>query len=163
MTEKLAIFKGKEIRRIIHNDEWWFSVVDVCGALTDSADAGAYWRKIKDGSEVVTKCHGLKLVATDGKKYTTDCANTEGIFRIIQSIPSPKAEPFKRWLAKVGYERVQEIEDPESDFIMLSALQHYLFCPRQCALIHIEHLSESIKGGREHCLTKIEPTSLQLK
>ncbi|MEA3544626.1 MAG: Bro-N domain-containing protein [Thermodesulfobacteriota bacterium] len=118
MIGKLAIFKGKEIRRIIHNDEWWFSVVDVCGVLTGSADAGAYWRKLKqrlsnEESEVVTKCHGLKLVAADGKKYATDCANTEDIFRIIQSIPSPKAEPFKRWLAKVGYERVQEIEDPE--------------------------------------------------
>lgn len=118
MTEKLAIFKGKEIRRTIHNHEWWFSVVDVCGVLTDSADAGAYWRKLKqrlnaEGSEVVTLCHGLKLKAPDGKNRTTDCANTEGIFRIIQSIPSPKAEPFKRWLAKVGYERVQEIEDPE--------------------------------------------------
>ncbi len=118
METKLAIFKGREIRRTLHNDEWWFSVVDVCGTLTDSRDAGAYWRKLKqrlkmEGSEVVTICHGLKLVATDGKKRQTDCANTEGIFRIIQSIPSPKAEPFKRWLAKVGYERVQEIEDPE--------------------------------------------------
>nr|WP_199177359.1 Bro-N domain-containing protein [Geothermobacter hydrogeniphilus] len=118
MTEKLAIFKDKEIRRTLHNDEWWFSVVDVCGVLTDSSDAGAYWRKLKqrlraEASEVVTKCHGLKLKAADGKYRTTDCANTEGIFRIIQSIPSPKAEPFKRWLARVGYERVQEIEDPE--------------------------------------------------
>ena len=118
METKLVVFKDKQIRRILHNNEWWFSVVDVCGSLTDSADAGAYWRKLKqrlitDGSEVVTNCHGLKLEAADGKKYVTDCANTEGIFRIIQSIPSPKAEPFKRWLAKVGYERVQEIEDPE--------------------------------------------------
>ncbi len=118
METKLAIFKGKEIRRTLHNDEWWFSVVDVCAVLTDSADAGAYWRKLKqrlkaEESEVVTNCHGLKLKAVDGKRYVTDCANTEGIFRIIQSIPSPKAEPFKRWLAKVGYERVQEIEDPE--------------------------------------------------
>ena len=115
---KLAIFKKKEIRKIIYNDEWWFSVVDVCGALTDSANSGAYWRKLKqrlkeEESEVVTNCHGLKLEASDGKKYITDCANTEGIFRIIQSIPSPKAEPFKKWLAKVGYERIQEIEDPE--------------------------------------------------
>jgi len=115
---KLAVFKGKQIRRTIHNDEWWFSVVDVCGALTGSPDSGAYWRKLKqrlkkEGSEVVTNCHGLKLTAPDGKLRETDCANTEGIFRIIQSIPSPKAEPFKRWLARVGYERIKEIEDPE--------------------------------------------------
>jgi len=116
--QKLAVFKGKQIRRTIHNDEWWFSVVDVCGALTGSPDSGAYWRKLKqrlkkEGSEVVTNCHGLKLTAPDGKLRETDCANTEGIFRIIQSIPSPKAEPFKRWLARVGYERIKEIEDPE--------------------------------------------------
>ena len=118
MQNKLVIFKNKEIRRTLHNNEWWFSIVDVCGALTDSPDHGAYWRKLKqrlsaEGSEVVTFCHGLKLPAPDGKMRQTDCANTEGLFRIIQSIPSPKAEPFKRWLAKVGYERVQEIENPE--------------------------------------------------
>jgi len=115
---KIAIFKGKNIRKILHNNEWWFSVVDICGVLTESADAGAYWRKLKqrllaEGSQVVTFCHGLKLEAPDGKKYVTDCADTEGVFRIVQSIPSPKAEPFKRWLAKVGYERVREIENPE--------------------------------------------------
>jgi hypothetical protein len=114
----MAVFRAKEIRKAIHKDEWWFSIVDVCAVLTESTDAGAYWRKLKqrlkeEGSEVVTFCHGLKLLAPDGKLRETDCANTEGIFRIIQSIPSPKAEPFKRWLAKVGYERVQEIEDPE--------------------------------------------------
>ncbi|MBN2793692.1 MAG: Bro-N domain-containing protein [Desulfuromonadales bacterium] len=118
METKLVVFQSMEIRRTLHNGDWWFSVVDVCRALTESADAGAYWRKLKqrlsgEGSEVVTFCHGLKLVAPDGKRRVTDCANTEGLFRIIQSIPSPKAEPFKRWLAKVGYERVQEIEDPE--------------------------------------------------
>lgn len=117
-TTKLAIFKKKEIRKTIFQDKWWFSVIDVCRALTDSRDAGAYWRKLKqrlkaEGSEIVTNCHGLKLESSDGKKYLTDCADTEGIFRLIQSIPSPKAEPFKRWLAKVGYERVQEIENPE--------------------------------------------------
>ena len=115
---KIAVFKGKQVRKTIHNNEWWFSIVDVVQALTDSPDAGAYWRKLKqrlkeEGSEVVTNCHGLKLPAPDGKMRETDCANTEGVFRIIQSIPSPKAEPFKRWLARVGYERVQEIEDPE--------------------------------------------------
>ncbi|KAF0189587.1 MAG: hypothetical protein FD168_842 [Desulfobulbaceae bacterium] len=118
MESKLVVFKGMEIRRTLHDNEWWFSVADVCRALTGSADAGAYWRKLKqrlnaEGNEPVTFCHGLKLPAPDGKMRQTDCANTEGIFRIIQSIPSPKAEPFKRWLAKVGYERVQEIEDPE--------------------------------------------------
>ncbi|MBI4825782.1 MAG: Bro-N domain-containing protein [Nitrospirae bacterium] len=118
METNIAVFRGKEIRKTIHKNEWWFSIIDICAALTESVDAGAYWRKLKqrlkkEGGEVVTFCHGLKLPAADGKKYETDCANTEGIFRLIQSIPSPKAEPFKRWLAKVGYERVQEIEDPE--------------------------------------------------
>lgn len=116
---KLAVFKEKEIRRTIYNDEWWFSVVDVISALTDSTNPRDYWYKMKirvkeeDGFEPSTVCRQLKLEATDGKMRETDCANTEGIFRLIQSIPSPKAEPFKRWLAKVGYERVQEIEDPE--------------------------------------------------
>jgi len=114
----LVVFQEKAIRRTWHKEEWWFSVVDVCGVLTDSPDAGAYWRKVKqrlgaEGSEVVTFCHGLKLEAPDGKQRVTDCANTEGLFRIIQSIPSPRAEPFKRWLAQVGYERVKEIENPE--------------------------------------------------
>ena len=117
-NQAIVVFESQKIRRDWHQDEWWFSVVDICGVLSESVDAGAYWRKLKqrlkkEGSEVVTICHGLKLEAADGKKYRTDCANTEGIFRIIQSIPSPKAEPFKRWLAKVGYERVQEIENPE--------------------------------------------------
>src|SRR3989338_7829414 len=108
---QIALFKGKQIRKKLQNGEWWFSVVDIVGALTDSPDAGAYWRKLKqrlneEGSEVVTFCHGLKLEAADGKNYETECANTEDMFRIIQSIPSPKAEPLKRWLAKVGYERV---------------------------------------------------------
>lgn len=119
MSTKIAIFKGKEVRRIIHNNEWWFSVVDVIEALTDSTQPSKYWTAMKArvSSEaefqLSTICRQLKLESSDGKKYETDCANTEGIFRIIQSIPSPKAEPFKRWLAKVGYERIQEIEDPE--------------------------------------------------
>jgi len=116
--DKIIVFESKKIRRIWHNEECFFSVVDVCGALTNSPDSGAYWRKLKqrlleEGSQVVTFCHGLKLEASDGKKYATDCADIKGLFRIIQSIPSPKAEPFKQWLAKIGYERVQEIENPE--------------------------------------------------
>ena len=114
----LVVFEGKQIRRIWHNDQWCFSVVDVVGVLAESSDARNYWKVLKhrlndEGSEVVTKCNQLKLVAPDGKYYETDCANTELMFRIIQSIPSPKAEPFKLWLAKVGYERIQEIENPE--------------------------------------------------
>jgi len=118
-TTKIALFKGRGIRKIIYNNEWWFSVVDVVGVLTDSNNPRVYWNAMKvrvksdDGFQLSTICRQLKLEASDGKKYETDCANTEGMFRIVQSIPSPKAEPLKRWLAKVGYERVQEIEDPE--------------------------------------------------
>ena len=116
---KVVIFKNQQIRKIIYNNEWWFSVVDVILALSGSLNPRDYWFKMKirvkdeDGIELSTICRQLKLKASDGKMRTTDCANTEGIFRIIQSIPSPNAEPFKRWLAKVGYERVQEIENPE--------------------------------------------------
>ncbi len=118
-TTKIALFKGKLIRKSLYNNEWWFSVIDVIEVLTDSLNPRDYWYKMKirvkdeDKVELSTFCRQLKLESTDGKKYATDCADTEGIFRIIQSIPSPKAEPFKRWLAKVGYERVQEIENPE--------------------------------------------------
>jgi len=114
----IAIFNGRGIRRKLVNDKWFFSVVDIVGVLTDSDNPRNYWKVLKnrlseEGSEVVTFCNQLKLIAEDGKLRETDCADTEGIFRIIQSIPSKKAEPFKRWLAKVGYERVQEIENPE--------------------------------------------------
>ncbi len=119
LDSKIVLFKGKQIRKTIHENEWWFSVVDVVEVLTDSVNANDYWFRMKvrvkseDEFELSTICRRLKLESSDGKKYETDCANTEGIFRIIQSIPSHKAEPFKRWLAKVGYERVQEIENPE--------------------------------------------------
>jgi hypothetical protein len=114
----IAVFKGKEIRKTIYKDEWWFSVSDVVAALTDSADPKQYIKKIRQRDPELssywgTICTPLEILAPDGKMRETNCANTEGVFRIIQSIPSPKAEPFKRWLAKVGYERVQEIEDPE--------------------------------------------------
>ena len=115
---KLVVFQSKAIRRIWHKEEWWFSVIDVVGVLTESENPSSYWRTLKtrlkkEGSQVATECSKLKLIAPDGKKYNTDCANTEIIFRLIQSIPSKKAEPFKQWLAKVGYERIQEIENPE--------------------------------------------------
>ena len=117
----LVVFQGKKIRRTWHNNEWWFSVVDIIAVLTEQEDfqtARKYWNKLgqrlrEEGSEVVTNCHRLKLPAPDGKLRETDCANTKSIFRIIQSVPSKKAEPLKLWLAKVGHERIQEIENPE--------------------------------------------------
>lgn len=120
MTDSIKLFETKKIRT--HWDEteekWYFSVVDVVEALTDSVNPRDYWFKMKkrvsleDGIELSTICRQLKLLAPDGKMRSTDCADVQSLFRIIQSIPSPKAEPFKQWLAKVGYERVQEIQDP---------------------------------------------------
>ncbi len=114
----LIVFQNKKIRRIWHNDEWYFSVVDVVGALVKSGRDRKYWSDLKtkliqEGFELSEKIGQLKLPASDGKSYSTDCANTKNIFRVIQSIPSKKAEPFKLWLAKVGYERVEEIQNPE--------------------------------------------------
>jgi len=118
-TTKIAIFRKKEIRKTIYKNEWWFSIIDIIEVLTGTERPRKYWNDLKkkladEGySEVSENIGQLKLTAPDGKMRETDCANTETIFRIIQSIPSPKAEPFKRWLARVGYERVKEIEDPE--------------------------------------------------
>ncbi len=118
--DKIQIFNDKKIRT--HWDEeqekWYFSIVDVVGILSESVDSQAYWRKLKqrlkeEGNETVTNCHALKMEAADGKMRLTDVADTEQLFRLIQSIPSPKAEPFKMWLAQVGSERIDEIEDPE--------------------------------------------------
>ncbi len=114
----LVVFQGKKIRRTWFNDEWWFSVVDIVGALTQTDRTRKYWSDLKtklqdEGFEPSEKIGQLKLKAEDGKLRLTDCANTKNMFRIIQSIPSPKAEPFKQWLAQVGYDRVQEIENPE--------------------------------------------------
>lgn len=113
----LVVFNSKKIRRTWHNNEWYFSIVDIVEVLTDSPTPRQYWGKVKDREfkalELSPIWIQLKLVAADGKYYNTDCANTKAIFRIIQSIPSKKAEPFKQWLAKVGYERVEEIQNPE--------------------------------------------------
>lgn len=115
--EALVVFEGAKIRRMWHDNQWYFSVIDVVEALTGSPTPRQYWGKIKDREfkqlELYPIWVQLKLPSSDGKKYETDCANTESMLRIIQSIPSKKAEPFKRWLAKVGYERIQEIENPE--------------------------------------------------
>jgi DNA-damage-inducible protein D len=116
---QISIFKNNKIRRVLYKNEWFFSMIDGVEALTDSVNARDYWFKLKtrfedeEGFQLSTICLQLKMIADDVKMRETDCSNTEGVFCIIQSIPSPKAEPFKRWLAKVGFERVKEIEDPE--------------------------------------------------
>jgi len=130
--KNLIQFEGRKIRRYwdAQKEKWYFSVVDVVGVLSESDNPAVYWRVLKkrlleEGSdETVTKCNGLKMVAADGKMRVTDIADTETMFRIIQSIPSPKAEPFKLWLARVGYERVEEVENPE--LAIQRAIQYYL-------------------------------------
>jgi len=116
-NDKIAVFKGKKIRKTIYRKEWWFSILDVIAVLTDSPQPKTYWAKMKERDKEMSQpfpfWEQLKMPAEDGKMRETDCADTEGMFRIIQSIPSPKAEPLKRWLARVGYERIQEIENPE--------------------------------------------------
>jgi hypothetical protein len=122
MTRETAVklFEHRQVRTAWDEkkQKWYFAIIDVVSVLTASPDPGAYWRKLKErlkkeGNETVTNCHGLKMTAADGKQRLTDVADTEQLLRLIQSIPSPKAEPFKRWLARVGYERLEEIENPE--------------------------------------------------
>jgi prophage antirepressor-like protein len=115
MKESVQLFEEKQVRTLWNSEKekWYVSIVDVVAVLTDSNDPSAYWRKLKqrlkaEGNETVTNCHGLKMLAADGKMRMTDVANTEQLFRLIQSIPSPKAEPFKLWLAKVASERLDE-------------------------------------------------------
>ena len=114
---KIVVFQDKQIRRVWVDDDWYFSIVDIVGVLTGSPEPRKYWNKVKTREftdlQLSPIWRQLKLPAADGKQYRTDCATTQAMFRIIQSIPSPKAEPFKQWLAQVGYERVQEIENPE--------------------------------------------------
>ena len=118
--ESIKLFEEKKVRTVWDDEQekWYFSVVDVVGVLTESVNPQIYWRVLKnrllkEGNETVTNCNGLKMTAADGKKRLTDVADTEGIFRIIQSIPSPKAEPFKRWMAQVAAQRLDQLQDPE--------------------------------------------------
>lgn len=120
MENKIKVFESKQVRTLwnAEEEEWYFSVVDIVAILTDSNDARNYWyvlknRLKKEGSKLLTDCKGLKMRAPDGKMRTTDCLDTKGVLRLVQSIPSPKAEPFKMWLAQVGSERLDEIADPE--------------------------------------------------
>ena len=134
----IKLFESKGIRSIWDETEqkWYFSVIDVVSALTDSPDPKDYWYRIKkrekiQGIELSTICRQLKLEAADGKKYLTDCSHAEGILRIIQSIPSPKAEPFKLWLARVGYERLEEIENPELSMERMKTLYEKKGYPKE--------------------------------
>jgi hypothetical protein len=139
MTKETAIklFEEKQVRSIWDDtqEKWYISVVDVIALLTESSDANAYWRKLKqrlkeEGNETVTNCHGLKMLAADGKMRMTDVADVEQLFRLIQSIPSPKAEPFKLWLAQVGSERLDEMQDPELSIdrgLDYFDIQHWVF------------------------------------
>ena len=125
MTKKFSIqlFEERKVRTVWDDQEekWYFSIVDVCGVLTESRDPQSYWRKLKqrlkeEGNQTVTNCHGLKMQAADGKMRMTDVADTEQLFRLIQSIPSPKAEPFKQWMAGVASQRLDQMQDPELNF-----------------------------------------------
>ncbi len=117
MNNQIAVFEQKKIRHIEHEGEMYFSVVDIIEALTDSPNPNNYWAKLKSrGEQLVTVCHRLKMAATDGRQRVTDCANTVGVFRIIMSVPSPKAEPFKTWLASLGKRELDEMNDPELGF-----------------------------------------------
>ena len=120
-NSKLVVFQDKKIRRIWHNEQWYFSVVDIVGVLSESSQPNRYWadmkkRSLKENNQPFAFCEQLKMVASDGKERLTDVADTEGILRIVMSIPSPKAEPFRLWLAQVGKERLEEIENPELGF-----------------------------------------------
>lgn len=134
---KIAFFEGKKVRREWHQGEWWFSVIDVLGVLTNSADPQRYWSVLKsrlkknEGVDLTTICSKLKMAGADGKMYPTDMARTEGILRLIMSVPSPKVEPLKIWLAKVGKEHIEEIENPELGFERLKGIYEAKGYPKE--------------------------------
>jgi hypothetical protein len=131
MNNSIKLFEEKKVRTLWNEEQeiWYISIIDVIAVLTESVDASAYWRKLKqrlkvEGNETVTSCHALKMLAADGKMRSTDVATTEQLFRLIQSIPSPKAEPFKLWLAQIAHERINEMQDPE--LTIDRALEQYM-------------------------------------
>ena len=136
-SSKVALFEGKRIRKLLHDGEWWFSVIDVIEVLTGSSIPKRYWSDLKkrlaaEGAiETYEKIVRLKMPAPDGKMRLTDCADTETMFRVIQSIPSPKVEPFKRWLARVGKEGIDEIENPELSMARMQALYEKKGYPKE--------------------------------
>ena len=161
MTKEPAIklFEEKQVRSIwdAKEEKWYISIVDVIALLTESSDANAYWRKLKqrlkeEGNETVTNCHGLKMLAADGKMRITDVADTEQLFRLIQSIPSPKAEPFKVWLAQVGSERLDEMQDPELRQEMVNLIASFMY--NSCKIWNNENLSNEVIAEHLKILSK---------
>ncbi|MBL7818961.1 MAG: Bro-N domain-containing protein [Saprospiraceae bacterium] len=167
-NQNIIPFEGKEIRKIWHNETWYFSVVDVIEALTGSIVPRQYWNTLKKReTQLSTVCLQLKLKSSDGKNYKTDCANTEGVFRILMSVPSPKAEPLKLWLAQVGKERLEEINDPELGLERLKEnykLQGYSdeWIERRLKSISIrkeltdEWKNRGVKEGQEYAVLTVE-------
>jgi prophage antirepressor-like protein len=147
-SNQIAVFEQSQIRRIEQGGETWFSIVDIIEVLTESKDPRNYWKVLKNREpQLVTICNPLKLLAKDGKKYATDCANTEGVLRIIQSVPSPKAEPFKMWLAGLGKQAIEEVNNPE------------LMTERQAELYRAKGYSEEwIKNRLQSISTRKELT-----
>ena len=145
-ASKLAVFEGKRIRKVLHEGEWWFSIIDVVEVLVGGDRPRKYWNDLKQKLaaegyiEVSEKIGQLKMLAPDGKQRLTDCANTETLFRIIQSIPSPKVEPLKRWLARVGKERIDEIENPELSMGRMQELYEKNGYPK-------EWIDKRLRGG----------------
>jgi DNA-damage-inducible protein D len=146
MDNQLTPFEGEKIRKIWNNDEWYFSVVDIIGILTDSQDPSNYWTTIKlRDNQLPTICRRFKMKANDGKQRLTDCANTEGVFRILMSVPSPKAEPFKLWLAALGKQAIEETENPE----LLTERQAELYRAKGYSEEWIQRRLQSIETRKE--------------
>ena len=170
---KVILFQEKNIRRVWHNEQWFFSIIDVVGILTDSADAQRYWSVLKsrlkkqEGFDVTTICSKLKMVGLDGKNYPTDCSNTEGLLRLIMSVPSPKAEPFKLWLAQVGQERIEEIQNPELAIERVRALYRAKGYPEEWITTRLKSIdirkqltdewkNRGVKEGQEYSILTAE-------
>ena len=170
---KIVLFQEKNIRRVWHNEHWFFSIIDVIGVLTDSTDPQRYWSVLKsrlkkqEGFDVTTICSKLKMIGLDGKNYPTDCSNTEGLLRLIMSVPSPKAEPFKLWLAQVGQERIEEIQNPELAIERIQALYRAKGYPEEWIATRLKSIdirkqlteewkNRGVKEGQEYAILTAE-------
>ena len=170
---KIILFQEKNIRRVWHNEHWFFSIIDVIGVLTDSTDPQRYWSVLKsrlkkqEGFDVTTICSKLKMIGLDGKNYPTDCSDTKGLLRLIMSVPSPKAEPFKLWLAQVGQERIEEIQNPELAIERIQALYRAKGYPEEWIATRLKSIdirkqlteewkNRGVKEGQEYAILTAE-------